>query len=297
MIIGRTKQILIDTFCKYKHEVLNVGLRENNNKTKYLYCTRKTTNPTNINIGEQFEQVNSFKYSGTTVNTDNSIEVEIKESIAAGNRAFHIHKKLFSSQLISWNVKLQLYNMLIRPTVPYTSKTWMLKENMTNKLMNFERKIMRKIFGPTRTNDGYWRIKTNQEINDILKGQNIIGFIKKQRLNWLGHVERMAEDNIVQKIKRWKPMSKRPIGRPKTRCEDDILEDIKSINIRNWKKVAQNRDSGWASQNLKQVVALYRKKKNLIHICWNTLPSCTPKMGNLSSGINPNRWSISAKKY
>jgi len=82
-----------------------------------------------------------------------------------------------------------------------------LKENMTNKLMIFERKIMRKIFGPTRTADGYWRIKTNQEINYILKGQNIIGFIKKQRLNWSGHVERMAEDNIVQKIKRWKPMS------------------------------------------------------------------------------------------
>ena len=36
----------------------------------------------------------------------------------------------------------------------------------------------------------------------------------------------MAEDNIVQKIKRWKPMSKRPIGRPKTCWEDDILEDI-----------------------------------------------------------------------
>jgi len=45
--------------------------------------------------------------------------------------------------------------------------------------MIFERKIMRKIFGPTRRDDGYWRIKTNQEINDILKGQNIIGFIKK----------------------------------------------------------------------------------------------------------------------
>jgi len=53
----------------------------------------------------------------------------------------------------------------------------------------------------------------------------------------------MAEDNIVQKIKRWKPMSKRPFGRPKTRWEDDVLEDIKSMNVRNWKKVAQNRDS------------------------------------------------------
>jgi hypothetical protein len=40
--------------------------------------------------------------------------------------------------------------------------------------------IMRKIFGPTRSDDGYWRIKTNQEINDILKGQNIIEFIKKK---------------------------------------------------------------------------------------------------------------------
>jgi hypothetical protein len=98
--------------------------------------------------------------------------------------------------------------------------------------MIFERKIMRKIVGPTRTDDGFWRIKINQEINDILKGQNIIGFIKKQRLNWLDHVERMTEDN-VKKIKRWKPMSKRSIGRPKLRWEDDVLEDIKSMKVCN----------------------------------------------------------------
>jgi len=39
---------------------------------------------------------------------------------------------------------------------------------------------MRKIFGHTRTNDGYWRIKTNQEINDILKGKNVIVFVKEK---------------------------------------------------------------------------------------------------------------------
>ena len=71
--------------------------------------------------------------------------------------------------------------------------------------MIFERKIMRKIVGPTRSEDGYWRIKTNQEINDIIKGQNIIGLIRKQRLNWLGHVERMTEDNNVKKIKNGNP--------------------------------------------------------------------------------------------
>ena len=122
--------------------------------------------------------------------------------------------------------------------------------------MIFERKIMRKIFGPTRSDDGYWRIKTNQEINDTLKGWNIIGFIKKQRLNWLGHVERMAEDNKVQKIKRWKPMSKRPIGRPKTRWENDVLEDIRNMNVHNWKKIAQNRES-W-KKAVVQARTLYR---------------------------------------
>jgi hypothetical protein len=84
----------------------------NINKTKYLYCTRKTMQATQLNTGEElFEQVNSFKYLGTMVNTDNSIEEEIKERIAARNRIYHAHKTLF--KLISRNIKLQLYNTLI----------------------------------------------------------------------------------------------------------------------------------------------------------------------------------------
>ena len=113
--------------------MLNAGLIVNNNKTKYLFCTRKTIHPTYTNTGEeQFEQVNSLKYLGTLVNTDKSIEEEIKERIAAGNRAYLVHKKLFSSKLIPRNVKLQLYNTLICPTVTYASETWVLKENIIN---------------------------------------------------------------------------------------------------------------------------------------------------------------------
>jgi hypothetical protein len=229
VIIGRTKQSLIETFCKLKNEAQKVGLIVNNNKTKYLHDTREIIQPTCIDTGGgQFEKVNSFKYLGAMVNTDNAIEEEIKERIVAGNRAFCVHKKLFTSKLISRNIKLQLYNMLIRQTVTYAWETWVFKENLINKLMIFERKIMRKIFGPIRSDDGNCRIKTNQEINDIIKGQNIFGFIKMQRLSWLGYVERMADGNNVIKIRRWKPMSKRRVGRPKTCWEDDVLGDIKT---------------------------------------------------------------------
>jgi hypothetical protein len=62
--------------------------------------------------------------------------------------------------------------LCVRACVPISSgdeiSVWVLKESMIKKLMVFQRKIMRKTFGPTRSDDGYWRIKTNQEINDIL---------------------------------------------------------------------------------------------------------------------------------
>jgi hypothetical protein len=51
-------------------------------------------------------------------------------------------------------------------------------------------------------------------------------------------------------------MSKRPTGRPKTRWEDDVLEDKKSINVNNWKKVARSRDK-WKKE-VEQTRNLYR---------------------------------------
>jgi len=55
----------------------------------------------------------------------------------------------------------------------------------------FERKILRKIFGPNNEN-GIWRIKTNQELHEIIKRNNIINFIRAQRLSWLGYIEKDA---------------------------------------------------------------------------------------------------------
>jgi len=61
-----------------------------------------------------------------------------------------------------------------------------LKENSIQKLKIFERKILRKIFGPTKEVNGLWRIKTNEELDELIKRKNIIRFIKSQRLKRLG---------------------------------------------------------------------------------------------------------------
>jgi hypothetical protein len=53
--------------------------------------------------------------------------------------------------------------------------------------MVFERKVLRRIFGPTKKRDGTWRIKTN-ELDELIKQKNIINYIKAQRLSQYGHL-------------------------------------------------------------------------------------------------------------
>jgi len=73
--------------------------------------------------------------------------------------------------------KLKLYCSVIRPVVTYACGTWTLTETITNRLMVFERKVLRKIFGPTNEN-GIWRIKDNQGLDKIIKHKNIINLIR-----------------------------------------------------------------------------------------------------------------------
>ena len=58
-------------------------------------------------------------------------------------------------------------------------------------------------------------------------------FIRAQRLGWLGHIERIQETRLVKAIHSWKPISKRPIGRPKTRWENDVRKDIHNLKVPN----------------------------------------------------------------
>jgi hypothetical protein len=64
-----------------------------------------------------FETVQSFKYLGSAVNQNNTIEEEIKEMITAGNKAFYAKQKMFQSKLLSRKSKFKLYRTLIRPIV------------------------------------------------------------------------------------------------------------------------------------------------------------------------------------
>jgi hypothetical protein len=70
----------------------------------------------------------------------------------------------------------------MRPTVTYASETWVLTETIIQKLLVFEMKILRRIFGPTKENQ-IWRIKTKEELDKLIKHKNIVNHIKTQILS------------------------------------------------------------------------------------------------------------------
>jgi hypothetical protein len=144
---------------------MEVGLIINEQKIKYLKSTKKVTRNESLNINNlQTEQVQQYKYLGSIVNVSKSIEEEIKERIALGTKAYYANLKFSKSRLVTRQSKLKLYRTVIRPIVTYASETWVLKETVIQKLLVFERKITRKIFGPTKENQ-IWRVKPNEELD------------------------------------------------------------------------------------------------------------------------------------
>jgi len=110
----------------------------------------------------------------------------LEKKIDKGNKAFYANKTLSKSKLVSRKSKLKLYWSVIRPIVVYSCETWVLYENITQRLSEFEMKTLRKIFGPTKEDNSIWGIKTNNELDELINQWNIINHVKAQRLSWFG---------------------------------------------------------------------------------------------------------------
>ena len=89
---------------------------------------------------------------------------------------------------------------------------------------------MRRIFGPKRDEvTREWRKLHNEELNDLYSSPNVVWVIKLRRMRWGGHVACMGEKRGVYRVMVWKPEGKIPLGRTRSRWDDNIYMDIEEV--------------------------------------------------------------------
>jgi hypothetical protein len=107
----------------------------------------------------------------------------------------------------------------------------------------FENRVLRKIFGPKREEDGSWRKLHNNELHNLYSSPIIVRVIISRRMRWAGHVARMGKGRSVYRVLVGRSEGKRPLGRPRRRWEDNIKMDLGELGVdgAKWIQLSQDR--------------------------------------------------------
>lgn len=254
-VMARSVLKVKEQFIKIEKETLKMGLAINETKTKYMYVSRQAQRDRigqNVTIGDfNFERVNSFKYLGAVITADNDITEEVKARIQSGNRCMYALDKTLRSKRISRRAKIRIYKSIIRPVVMYGCETWTLTKDSERKLRVFERKVLRRVFGPILDPVHLvHRTRKNRELTELYKEPDIVNEIKGMRLRWAGHVQRLPNERTAKLAWENYPAGKRPLGRPRMRWRDNVISDLRTMGLdydpqmlmdrQGWRRIVQS---------------------------------------------------------
>jgi hypothetical protein len=76
------------------------------------------------------------------------------------------------------------------------------------------------------------------------KGENIVKWIKGQRISWLGHLQRMEENRMPKMIFSQELERPRRRGRPRKRWKEEVERDLHVLGVRRWRELATEKNGG-----------------------------------------------------
>jgi hypothetical protein len=110
-------------------------------------------------------------------------------------------------------------------------------------LVIFEKKIFRRICGPKYEN-GEWKSRTNRELEEMSKGENILKWIEGQMINWLGGLKIMEEDMMHKKIFTQELEGTRRKGRHRKGWKEEVERDLQVREVRRLREMVTERKNG-----------------------------------------------------
>ena len=190
----------------------------------------KSSQKTHAN-GVEIEEIDNFKYLGSYITTNGSINMEISTRLAMAAQAFNKLGKIWKSSSLQLRTKLKLYKSNVRSVLFYATETWKTNAKIESRLRGFEGRCLRRIL---RIN---WEDHiSNREVRRKTGINCINEEIKKRRWRWLGHILRMSNKRPPSIALKWTPPGKRKRGRPMGNWRRTMEEKVKAAN-KTWHEI------------------------------------------------------------
>ena len=208
--------VLISEGPEEMQRVVDCLVREGKKVGLVINCAK--TEIMNINIDNQrdcviggriVKQVERFKYLGTVLSKDGSLNKEFEERLQKANQAMGMLKTVWNNNNFSIHTKIRIYKTMVRPILIYGHESWYSTVTGDKKLLSFENKALRRILGIK-----WWHKVTNERLREVTGVQPVDEYVRLSRWKWLGHVFR-KEGGIVQRTPGWQAQGRRGRGRPK----------------------------------------------------------------------------------
>src|SRR6218665_3861363 len=138
------------------------------------------------------------------------------------------------------SVGLAEQQRIFLPVLLYGSECWSLREEDERMLLVAEMSWLRRIIGRSRRE----KVRNEQTREELGAEETVVQKIKKRRLQWFGHVERMEEKRLPNADLYGHVEGKRSRGRQRKTWMDNVREDLKEKNIDLTRigKATRNRD-------------------------------------------------------
>ena len=190
----------INEICKHFEQAATVfGLTISTKKTVTLHQPPPGQTSTNLHIeiyGTLLKSINNLTYLGSTIASDNTIDMEINNRIRAASGAFGgLWKRVWSQHGIAISTKCKVYKAIVLPTLLYSAEMYTLYRRHIKILFQVHLRHLRQIL----------RISWKDHISntDVFRQANMSSIeviLTASQLRWTGQVTRMSSDTLTKAV-------------------------------------------------------------------------------------------------
>ena len=223
LLAATTKEELEKRLERWRAALENADLRISRSKTEFMKLFTQVEGPVMMD-GVALPEVVDFKYLGSVVANDASMEPEVKSRLSKGWQKWRSLTGVLCDKNMPIKLKGKVHRTVVRPVMMYSSETWALRKKDENTLDTAEMKMLRWSKGVTKMD----KIK-NEVTRGKMKVRKISEKITEGRLRWFGHVERRGPEYCAKLTDDVNLEGKRQRGRPSLRWNDKIKEGLKRL--------------------------------------------------------------------